>query len=130
MKSGINFEVSFDESKNYVLTRFKGSIYYDEILAVFDEIIHSTEHKTGMGRIWDFTYADLKNINYDAAWMISNYSKEFPNVIYEAKVAFVSENRLNHQYANLFKLLALKKQSEINVFASLQEAVEWISQSG
>jgi hypothetical protein len=130
MKSEINFEISFDQSKNYVLTRFNGSIHYEEILAIFDRIVKSTEHKTGMGRIWDFTYADLKNINYDAAWILSNYSGEFPNVIYDAKVAFVSENKLNHQYAKLFKLLALKKQSEIGVFELLQEAVDWISQTG
>jgi hypothetical protein len=119
-------ETTFEFSGKYVLTRFEGPIDYKTILFGFDRVVNSSQYRNGMARIWELTAADLSPLSDENIWMSANYPSIFPSGINNVKEALVSENKDNSEVLHRFKSYSVDLKTDVQIFESLQAAIEWV----
>ena len=114
-----------DETKNIAYIKITGSVSSKDILEAFDVAVSSEEYKKGMGRLWDFTEADLSAIDSDTIREMAQYSLSFPPGINDVKVAFVTERPLEFGLSRMFQRSSHAK-TPIGVFRKMEEAEKWM----
>lgn len=120
-------ELKYDNDKNICKIKLSGLLTRDIILHAFDASVSHINHKTGMGRLWDFTEADLSLLNSDTIQAMAQYSLRFPKGINDVKVAFAVARDLEYGLSKIFQAFSSKAKTKIEVFRSIEGAEEWLS---
>jgi len=116
-----------DEAKNIAYIALSGRLTERVILDAFDASVSSEDYKSGMGRLWDFTKADLSSLNSSTIRRMAQHSKEFPPGINDVKVAFVVDRPVEYGLARMFEAFSQDASTEIAVFYRLEEAEAWMA---
>jgi hypothetical protein len=120
-------QLKYDKDKNFCKIKLKGLLTRDAILHAFDASVSHINHQAGMGRLWDFTEADLSLFSSDTIQAIAQYSLRFPKGINDVKVAFAVERDLEYGLSKIFQAFSSKAKTKVEVFRSLQEAEQWLT---
>ena len=120
-------ELKVNSDKNYCTIKLTGLLTRDMILHAFDASVSHIHHISGMGRLWDFTEADLSLLNSNTIQAMAHYSLKFPKGINDVKVAFAVTRDLEYGLTKIFEAFSAKAKTNIEIFRSLEEAQEWVS---
>lgn len=118
-------DIRFDETKNIAYIKITGRVSSKEILKAFDMAVSSEKYKKGMGRLWDFTEADLSSIDSYTIRKMAQYSLSFPAGINDVKVAFATDKTLEYGLSRMFQS-ASGARTPISVFKTIKEAEKWM----
>ena len=118
-------DIRFDKTKNIAYIKITGPVSSTEILKAFDTAVASKEYKKGMGRLWDFTEADLSSIDSYTIREMAQYSLSFPAGINDVKVAFATAKTLEFGLSRMFQS-ASEARTPIRVFKTIKQAEEWM----
>jgi len=118
-------DILFDETKNIAYIKITGLVSSKEILKAFDIAVSSEKYKTGMGRLWDFTEADLSSIDSYTIREMAQYSLSFPPGINDVKVAFATDKTLEYGLSRMFQGFSDAKTT-IRVFKTIKQAETWM----
>ena len=120
-------ELKYDNDKNICSIKLTGLLTRDIILHAFDASVSHVNHKSGMGRLWDFTEADLSLLTSDTIQAMAQYSRKFPKGINDVKVAIAVKRDLEYGLSKIFQAFSSQAKTNIEIFRSLEEAEEWVS---
>ena len=118
-------DIRFDKKKNIAYIKITGPANSEEILQAFDITVSSKEYKKGMGRLWDFTDADLSSIDSYTIRKMAQYSLSFPAGINDVKVAFATAKTLEFGLSRMFQASSAAK-TPISVFKTIEQAEKWM----
>jgi len=124
-KDRLVMDILFDETKNIAYIKITGLVSSKEILKAFDIAVSSEKYKTGMGRLWDFTEADLSSIDSYTIREMAQYSLSFPPGINDVKVAFATDKTLEYGLSRMFQSFSDAK-TPIRVFKTIKQAETWM----
>jgi hypothetical protein len=119
-------DLRIDEAKNIAYIALSGQLTERVILDAFDAAVTSEQYNKGIGRLWDFTNADLSSLKSDAIRRMAQYSIGFPPGINDVKVAFVAGRPLEFGLSRMFEAFSTEANTKIAVFRSVDAAEEWI----
>ena len=119
-------DMKFDAAKNIVYIKITGLASSKQILKSFDAAVSSKKYKKGMGRLWDFTEADLSSIDSGTIREMAQYSLSFPAGINDVKVAFATNRTLEFGLARMFEASSNAK-TPIKVFKTIEQAEKWMT---
>ena len=125
MKDRWVMDIRFDRSKNIAYIKIVGPVSSEEILKAFDITVSSKKYKTGMGRLWDFSEADLSSIDSYTIRKMAQYSLSFPPGINDVKVAFATDKTLEFGLSRMFQSFSDAK-TPIRVFKTIKQAETWM----
>jgi len=120
-------DIQFDETKNIAYIKITGPASSKQVLEAFDIAVSSEKYKKGMGRLWDFTEADLSSINSDTIREMAQYSLSFPSGINDVKVTFVTNKTLEYGLSRMFEASSNAK-TPIKVFKTIEKAEKWMTE--
>ena len=120
-------DLRIDEEKNIAYIALAGRLTERVVLDAFDAAVSSEEYKKGMGRLWDFTDADLSLLNSETIRRMAQHSKSFPPGINDVKVAFMAGRPLEFGLSRMFEAFSMDARTEIAVFHTLEEAEAWMT---
>jgi len=82
-----------------------------------------------MGRIWDFSFADLSNTSEEGIEAASNQEINAQKEFKSLKTAIICTRSINWELLVYYKRLVfgLNPESKFAMFKDLQEAENWIS---
>ena len=120
-------ELKYNKDKKFCIIKLKGLLTRDAILHAFDASVSHINHLPGMGRLWDFIEADLSLLNSNTIQEMAQYLLKFPKGINDVKVAFAVNRDLEYGLTKMFEAFSSKGKTKIDIFRSLEEAEEWIS---
>ena len=120
-----DMDIRFDKKKNIAYIKITGPTTSEEILKAFDITVSSNEYKKGMGRLWDFTEADLSSIGSYTIRKMAQYSLSFPPGINDVKVAFATNRTLEFGLSRMFQSVSGAK-TPIQVFKTIEQAEKWM----
>ena len=123
-------QLKFDQDKYIAYIKLSGRPTEEEVLGAFEAAVSDQRYKLGMGRLWDFTEADLSGFETDTIIRMAQFSKKFPKGICDVKVAFVTDRTLEYGLSRMFEAYSQDAQTQIEVFRSLEEAETWMSTPG
>jgi len=118
-------DIRIDEKKNIAYIKLSGLLSKKVILNAFDLAVSDKRYKNGMGRLWDFTDADLSSLSFETINDMAQYSLRFPPGINDVKVAFVTIGELEYGLSRVFEMSS-KADTPIAVFRSMDEAEKWM----
>ena len=118
--------LKYNKDKKFCTIKLNGLLTRDAILHAFDASVSHINHKPGMGRLWDFTEADLSLLNSNTIHAMAQYSLKFPKGINDVKVAFAVARDLEYGLSKIFQAFSSQANTKIEVFRSLQEAEAWL----
>lgn len=120
-------KLKYFKDKKYCIIKLKGLLTKEIILHAFDASVSHINYEMGMGRLWDFTEADLSKLDSNTIQSMAQHSQKFAPGINDVKVAFVVKRDLEYGLTKMFEAFSYKAKVNIQIFRSLQEAGEWIS---
>ena len=120
-------KLSFDKNGKFVHIKFTGKLTAVEILKAFDVAVYHKNYQPGMGRLWDFTDADLSDFTSGIISEMAQYSLKFPEGINDVKVAFVVSRTVEYGLARMFEAFSNKANTKIMVYYDMNNAVKWLS---
>ena len=120
-------DIQFDETKNIAYIKITGPASSKQILEAFDIVVSSKKYKKGMGRLWNFTEADLSSIDSDTIREMAQYSLSFPSGINDVKVTFVTNKTLEYGLSRMFQASSNAK-TPIKVFKTIEQAEKWMTE--
>jgi hypothetical protein len=118
-------DLRIDEEKNIAYIKLSGLLSRKVILSAFDLTVSDKRYKNGMGRLWDFTEADLSSLDTATVIEMAQYSLQFPPGINDVKVAFVTSRDLEYGLSRMFEMSS-KSKTPIRVFRVMDEAEKWM----
>ena len=118
-------DIRISKKKNIAYIKITGPTKSEEILKAFDITVSSKEYKKGMGRLWDFTEADLSSIDSYTIRKMAQYSLSFPAGINDVKVAFATAKTLEFGLSRMFQASSEAK-TPIRVFKTINQAEKWM----
>ena len=120
-----NMKLHIDEGKNIAHIKLSGPLSKEAILSVFDLAVSDKRYKKGMGRLWDFSDADLSSLSVLTVIDMAQYSLKFSKGINDVKVAFVANKDLEYGLSRMFEMSSNAK-TPIRVFRTISDAEEWL----
>ena len=118
-------DIKIDETKNIAYIKLTGPLSSKEILNAFDATVSHEDYKKGMGRLWDFTNANLSSIDSETIRSMAQHSLKYTPGINDVKVAFVVTRTTEYGLSRMFQLSSQAK-TPIDVFKSTVEAENWL----
>jgi len=118
-------KLHIDEGKNIAHIKLSGPLSKEAILSVFDLAVSDKRYKKGMGRLWDFSDADLSSLSVLTVIDMAQYSLKFSKGINDVKVAFVANKDLEYGLSRMFEMSSNAK-TPIRVFRTISDAEEWL----
>ncbi len=118
-------DIRFNKTKNIAYIKITGPVSSEKILEAFDIAVSSKKYKKGMGRLWDFTEADLSSIDSYTIRKMAQYSLSFPPGINDVKVAFATDKTLEYGLSRMFQSFSDAK-TPIRVFKTIKQAEQWL----
>jgi hypothetical protein len=118
-------DLRFDQEKNIAYIKLAGELSEETVLGAFDLAVSDGQYASGMGRLWDFTEADLTSLNAATIQAMAQYSLRFPPGINDVKVAFVASRDLEFGLSRMFEMTS-KAKTPIHVFRGMDEAESWM----
>ena len=118
----------FKKTQNFCIIKMDGLITSEQIFHAFDAAVSHIDYQKGMARIWDFREADLSRITPDSIMSLAQYSLAFPKGINDVNVAFVVKRDLELELVTKSKSIASKTKTPIQIFKSIEEAEDWLSE--
>jgi hypothetical protein len=123
-------QLQFDQDKYIAYIKLSGRPTEEEVLGAFEAAVADQRYKLGMGRLWDFTDADLTGFETDTIRRMAQFSKKFPKGICDVKVAFVTDKMVDYGLSRMFEAFSQDAQTQIEVFRSIAEAETWMTTPG
>jgi hypothetical protein len=120
-------DLRFDETRNLVRIRLLGRLDRDTILGALEACVADPRYASGMGRLWDFTEADLSQLDSDTVREMAQYTLKFPPGIGDVKVALVTARNLDYGLSRMFEMSS-RAATPIRVFRAMDEAVAWLAE--
>ena len=118
-------ELRFDNEKNIAYIKLSGQLSKEVILNAFDLAVSDKRYQEGMGRLWDFSNADLSALDSETVIAMAQYSLKFPPGINDVKVAFVTTTELEYGLSRMFEISS-KANTPISVFRAMDQAEKWM----
>ncbi len=119
-------QLRIDKENNIAYIKLSGQLDRKIILDAFDQTVSDKDYKHGMGRLWDFTDADLSLLSSSDVIDMAQYSMKFPPGINDVKVAFVTSGNLSFGLSRMFASTSLS-DTPIKVYKRIEEAEGWLS---
>lgn len=122
-------ELSFDASKKIARIKIKGRTGSGEILETFDLAVASEEYAPGMGRLWDFTEVDLRDLDSATIREMARYSARFPPGIGDVRVAFVVKESMVFGLTRMFQAYSdAHARTSVQIFETVESAEAWMTE--
>lgn len=124
---GVAMSVRYDEQKNIAYIKMTGVPTRESVLATLEATVSDERYQDGMGRLWDFTEADLSGFDSATIQEMAKYSLKFPPGIGDVKVAFVAHSKLEFGLARMFGAFSDVAKTTVSAFYSMEEAEAWLT---
>ncbi|MCM8543224.1 MAG: hypothetical protein NE328_23345 [Lentisphaeraceae bacterium] len=123
----MNFEVSYNNERNYVQVVSSGHIDVKGIVEVLSTVLSSDIWQPGMSLLTDYTDSSTVDLNSDMIGQISYLVKEQKEKLGSGKMAIIMSSELDYGYARMFQLLTEDYiDKEVNVYRDKESAIKWI----
>jgi hypothetical protein len=120
-------ELQFDQPRNFAHIKLSGELSERMILDAFDATVSHKKYRNGMGRLWDFSDADLSSLDAATVIRMTKYSAGFPHGINDVKVAFVATEPLEYGLTRMFEAHSEDVDTQVRSFQTIEEAVTWMT---
>ncbi len=118
--------MTFEFFEQYVLIKLAGKLSPERILQVTSDVIYSANWSPGFSMIWDATLTDFSGLVEPSIYITGSILKKLSKAERSSSIALVSENTAHHDSFALFSEYYDIGIDEIEVFASVDEAMKWI----
>ncbi len=118
-------DITYHKEKKFVIIKLTGLLNREMILDAFDQAVSNDQYEPGMGRLWDFSEADLSGLDANTIRAMTKHPQKYPDGIGDVKVAFVTHRDLEFGLTNMFRLTS-DAATPINLFRSIEAAQSWL----
>ena len=118
----------FDRSKQLVTFTCKGELFFYEVSTRLKAMYASDAIEYIRDVIWDLRNADLAGFSNEEILMIRDIVEAHKDVRKPGKNALVFPSDLDYGLGRMYEIQAQDLPIDINVFRTMEEALEWLNE--
>ncbi len=112
----------------YVAHHVSGTLQLEDIRATWQLLLESQQYNPSLNVIWNFEPGAVVSISSEGMHgLVKRLSVHAEKRGGDYRLAFVSGDDLNFGVSRMFEGLAVRLPMTINVFRSLEDAIEWVT---
>jgi hypothetical protein len=120
-------EIQFDSTRKIVYIHFKGLVNFNTIQSAYKNCVSDKNFDEDMGRIWDFSAADLTPLSGRAIMSLAGYFKNFAKKSNLSIVALVVNKTIDYGMMRMFQGF-INDAIRSEIFWSVEEAEIYLLQ--
>lgn len=120
------FRMIYNRDSNVLVVYVVGTFTLDEMRAVGDAIVNSTEFSPDVNALWDLNQMDFSVADYELATHIINYRKSINALRSNARAAMVFDYALAEPLVKLYKIMSSELGQQIELFRYHKDAMAWL----
>ena len=119
-------DLRIDMEKDIAYIKLSGKVDKKSFLDALELAITDNRYRKGVGRLWDFSQADLSDLTVEDVIELGQYTKKFPAGINDVKVAFMAPGNIEYGLSRMFEMTTTASTT-IHVFRTMDEAEKWLA---
>jgi len=119
-------DLRIDMEKDIVYIKLSGKVGKKSLIDALELTIANKRYKKGMGRLWDFSQADLSNLKVEDVIELGQHTKNFPTGINDVKVAFMAPGNIEFGLSRMFEMTSTAS-TKVHVFRTMDAAEKWMA---
>jgi len=119
---------AFEQENDTLVVRWAGHLEPTEIDRLYRELKTQTYFHRGINTLWDFSVADLGQLNYgDADSLVTHFRPEILDL--DGRIALLAPGDAMYGYSRMYIALATNQREDyqIQVFRNESDARSWIA---